>query len=201
MLFDDPACFRLDRIPVRPIRWLWRPYLACGKLALLDGEAGAVNSPLAARVLHADAGADHTAPRRRRPAWAEGRPSNLAVVEFDLAARRPTTPMGVRPTDPCRAPCRPYGLARGETEAMTERAATVITVASCRLLLSLIAVDLINDRANGVQPTIAGRAQFNAMNRSRLVSTGHTAAKTPDVFFVRPFERLEHHFTLRELVL
>ena len=27
MLFDDPACFRLDRIPVRPIHWLWRPYL------------------------------------------------------------------------------------------------------------------------------------------------------------------------------
>jgi hypothetical protein len=27
MPFDDPACFRLDRIPVRPIHWLWRPYL------------------------------------------------------------------------------------------------------------------------------------------------------------------------------
>ena len=23
MLFDGPACFRLDRIPVRPIHWLW----------------------------------------------------------------------------------------------------------------------------------------------------------------------------------
>ena len=23
MPFDDPACFRLDRIPVRPIHWLW----------------------------------------------------------------------------------------------------------------------------------------------------------------------------------
>ena len=82
MLFDDPACFRLDRIPVRPIHWLWRPYLACGKLALRGG----------------------------RPACAEGRPGVLAVVEFDLAARRRTTPMRVRPTDPCRAPCRPYGL-------------------------------------------------------------------------------------------
>ena len=38
MPFDDPACFRLDRVPVRPIHWLWRPYLACGKLALLDGD-------------------------------------------------------------------------------------------------------------------------------------------------------------------
>jgi hypothetical protein len=29
MPFDDPTCFRLDRIPVRPIHWLWlwRPYL------------------------------------------------------------------------------------------------------------------------------------------------------------------------------
>jgi hypothetical protein len=48
MLFDDPACFRLDRIPVRPIHWLWRPYLACGKLALLDGDPGAGKSLLTA---------------------------------------------------------------------------------------------------------------------------------------------------------
>jgi len=27
MPFDDPACFRLDRIPVRPIHWLWRSCL------------------------------------------------------------------------------------------------------------------------------------------------------------------------------
>ncbi len=26
MPFDDPDCFRLDRIPVRPIHWLWWPY-------------------------------------------------------------------------------------------------------------------------------------------------------------------------------
>jgi hypothetical protein len=82
MPFDDPACFRLDRIPVRPIHWLWRPYLACGKLAL----------------------------RRGRPACAEGRPGILAMVRSGLAARRRTTPMRVRPTDPRRAPCRPYGL-------------------------------------------------------------------------------------------
>jgi hypothetical protein len=41
MPLDDPACFRLDRVPVRPIHWLWRPYLASGKLALLDGDPGA----------------------------------------------------------------------------------------------------------------------------------------------------------------
>ena len=89
MPFDDPACFRLDRIPVRPIHWPWRPYLACDKLAL----------------------------RRGRPACAEGRPSALAVVRSGLAARRRTTPMRVRPTDPCRAPRRPYGLNRRPTVA------------------------------------------------------------------------------------
>ena len=116
MPFDDPACFRLDRIPVRPIHWLWRPYLACGKLALLDGDPGAgkslLTADLAARVLRPEAGAGQAAPRRGRPACAEGRPGVLAVVEFDLAARRRTTPMRVRPTDPRRAPCRPYGLGR-----------------------------------------------------------------------------------------
>lgn len=54
MPFDDPACFRLDRVPIRPIHWLWRPYLACGKLALLDGDPGAGKSlftaDLAARL-------------------------------------------------------------------------------------------------------------------------------------------------------
>ncbi len=51
---DDPTCFRLDRIQVRPIHWLWRPYLAFGKLALLDGDPGAGKSlftaDLAARL-------------------------------------------------------------------------------------------------------------------------------------------------------
>ena len=54
MPFDDPACFRVDHIPVRPIHWLWRPYLACGNLALLDGDPGAGKSlftaDLAARL-------------------------------------------------------------------------------------------------------------------------------------------------------
>jgi hypothetical protein len=92
MLFDDPACFCLDRIPVGPIYWLWRPYLACGKPGL----------------------------RGSRPACAEGRLSFVAVVEFDLAARRQLTPMRVRPTDPCRAQRRPYGLTAldgGESDA------------------------------------------------------------------------------------
>jgi hypothetical protein len=74
MPFDDPACFRLDRIPVRPIHWLWRPYLACGNPAL----------------------------RRGRPACAEGRSSFVAMVRSGLAARCRTTPMRVRPTDPHR---------------------------------------------------------------------------------------------------
>ena len=65
MPFDDPACFRLDRIPVRPIHWLWRPYLACGNPVLLDGDPGAGKS-----LLTADLAA------RRRPsgasAWSPG---------------------------------------------------------------------------------------------------------------------------------
>jgi AAA domain len=84
MPFDDPACFRLDNIPVRPIHWLWRPYLACGKLALLDGDPGAgkslLTADLAARVLRPDAGAGQAAPRRGRPACAEGRPGLLAMA-------------------------------------------------------------------------------------------------------------------------
>ena len=51
MPFDDPACFRLDRIPVRLIHWLWRPYLACGKLALLDGDPGAGKSLVTADLV------------------------------------------------------------------------------------------------------------------------------------------------------
>jgi len=48
MPFDRPRLFPLDHIPVRPIHWLWRPYLACGKLALLDGDPGAGKSLLTA---------------------------------------------------------------------------------------------------------------------------------------------------------
>ena len=54
MPINDPACFRLDHIPARSIHWLWRPYLACGKLAVLDGDPGAGKSlftaDLAARL-------------------------------------------------------------------------------------------------------------------------------------------------------
>jgi hypothetical protein len=82
MPFDDPACFRIDR----------------------RGAGGGVLRP--------DAGAGQAAPRRGRPACAEGRPSVLAMVRSGLARRRRTTPMSVRPTDPRRAPCRSYGLGR-----------------------------------------------------------------------------------------
>ena len=54
MPYDDPTCFSFDRIAFRPIHWLWRPYLACGKLAVLDGDPGAGKSlftaDLAARL-------------------------------------------------------------------------------------------------------------------------------------------------------
>ena len=49
MPFDDPACFRLDRIPVRPIHWLWRPYLARGKLAVLAGGRAAAGEGASGR--------------------------------------------------------------------------------------------------------------------------------------------------------
>ncbi len=103
MPFDDLACFRLDRVPVRPIHWLWRPYLARGKLALLNGDPGAGESLLTADLAARLSGGS---------ACAEGRPGVLAVVRSGPAARRRTTPMRVRPTDPRRAPRRPYGLAR-----------------------------------------------------------------------------------------
>ena len=72
MPFDDPACFRLDRIAVRPIHWLWRPYLAYGKLAILDGD----------------------------PAHQARGPVVLAMVRIGRAGRRRTRPMsrkGARP--------------------------------------------------------------------------------------------------------
>ncbi len=69
MPIDDPACFRLDRIPVRPIHWLWRPYLACGKLALLDGDPGAgkslLTADLAARLTRGGRMPDGTWRRRK----------------------------------------------------------------------------------------------------------------------------------------
>jgi hypothetical protein len=45
MPFDDPACFRLDRIPVRSIHWLWRPYLACGRASPFSTATSAPASP------------------------------------------------------------------------------------------------------------------------------------------------------------
>jgi hypothetical protein len=52
-----------------------------------------------------------TVPRKHGTPEARG-PSSVAVVQFDLAARRRSTPMRVRPTDPCRTPWPPYGLGR-----------------------------------------------------------------------------------------
>jgi AAA domain len=76
-------------------------------------------------VLRPDAGAGQAAPRRGRPAWAEGRPGILAMVRSGLAARRRTTPMRVRPTDPRRAPCRPYGLGRRRIRSADGMTATL----------------------------------------------------------------------------
>jgi AAA domain len=49
-----PPVVRFDQIRPRPIQWLWEPYLARGKLALLDGDPGAGKSfftaDLAARL-------------------------------------------------------------------------------------------------------------------------------------------------------
>ena len=50
----DPSAIRLDQIRPRSIHWLWEPYLARGKLALLDGDPGVGKSlftaDLAARL-------------------------------------------------------------------------------------------------------------------------------------------------------
>ena len=127
MPFDDPACFRLDRIPVRPIHWLWRPYLACGKLALLDGDPGAgkslLTADLAARLTHGgripygswrrrkanvlflngeDALDDTLRPRldaaaRRRPAGWRRRPAGRGCRGWAGATRRPTSCGGPPP--------------------------------------------------------------------------------------------------------
>jgi hypothetical protein len=60
MPFDGPAGFRLDRIAVRPIHWLWRPYLACGKLALRSGPI----RPCRTAPDHADEGKADRPPSR-----------------------------------------------------------------------------------------------------------------------------------------
>ena len=54
MSTDSPPVIRFDEVLPAPIRWLWEPYLARGKLALLDGDPGAgkslVTADLAARL-------------------------------------------------------------------------------------------------------------------------------------------------------
>ena len=90
MPFDDPACFRLDRIPVRPIHWLWRPYLACGKLALLDGDPGAGKS-----LLTADLAARLTRGGRM--------PDGLAPPEGDVLFRADDADEGKADRPPSRA--------------------------------------------------------------------------------------------------
>ena len=62
MLFDDPACFRLDRILVRPIHWLWRPYLACGNLVLLDSVGRSADDALCVRRWSGPSGASAWSP-------------------------------------------------------------------------------------------------------------------------------------------
>jgi hypothetical protein len=88
MLFDDPACFRLDRIPVRPIHWLWRPYLAWGKLALLDGDPGAGKS-----LLTADLAA------RRGPSGASAWPPGVCGRTVELCGNGPIRPCRTAPDD------------------------------------------------------------------------------------------------------
>ena len=88
MPFDDPTCFRLDRIPVRPIHWLWRPYLACGKLALLDGDPGAgkslLTADLAARLT---CGGCPTAPgSARRPTSSSSTPRTPSTTPSGRAS-------------------------------------------------------------------------------------------------------------------
>ena len=120
MPFDGPACFRLGRIPVRPIHWLWRPYLACGNPALLDGDASAgkslLTADLAAQVLHPDAGAGQATPRRGRPACAEGLPTFVAMIGSVSVCRVravPSSPQGVFDVCHAFAASRPRLLAVG----------------------------------------------------------------------------------------
>ena len=82
MLFDGPACFRLDNIPVRPIHWLWRPYLACGKPAVRCG----------------------------RPARAEGRPGFVAMVGSVSVCRVRADPSSPQGSTRCAMLSRPAFL-------------------------------------------------------------------------------------------
>jgi hypothetical protein len=105
--FDDAACFRLDRIPVRPVRWLWRPYLACGKPALLDGDPGAGKS-----LLTADLAARPPDPHRMASAWPPG------------ACGRAAGRAGSGPIRPWRT--APDGTDEGKADRSPSRAVTAL---------------------------------------------------------------------------
>src|SRR4051794_8101484 len=51
---QPPPFVALDQVAARPVEWLWHPYLARGKLAVLDGDPGTGKSfltvDLAARL-------------------------------------------------------------------------------------------------------------------------------------------------------
>jgi hypothetical protein len=108
--FDDPACFRLDRIPVPPSHRLWRPYLACGNPALLDGDPGA--------------GTGQATRGCGRPACAEGRPSSLAMVGSVWVCRvraGPSSPQGVSEVCHAFAASLPRLLAVGAAAKACDR--------------------------------------------------------------------------------
>jgi hypothetical protein len=120
MPFDDPACFRFNRVPARPFHRLPKGYMGCAMLSRPAFHAFLPSGPPRKHVglagTHAFAGwGRHIVSEPARESMAhpnQGRPGVLAVVEFGPAARRQRMPMRVRPTDPCRAHCRPYGLGR-----------------------------------------------------------------------------------------
>ena len=92
MPFDDPDCFRLDRVPVRSVRWLWRPYLACGKLALLDGDPGAGKSLSPPTWPPASSAADGrpTVPgAARRPTFSSSTPRTVSTTPLGRASTPP----------------------------------------------------------------------------------------------------------------
>ncbi len=104
MLFNDPVCFPRDRVPVRPIQLQGRPYQA------VDVDVNQINIGPTAPALACQLAEQAGRPRGRRLGQCDAPPD--AMVEFDLAARRPTMPVRVRAPHPCRAPWRPYGLGR-----------------------------------------------------------------------------------------
>ncbi|HVS36916.1 MAG TPA: AAA family ATPase [Gemmataceae bacterium] len=67
-----PPVVRFDQVRAVPIRWLWEPYLARGKLAVLDGDVGVGKSffavDLAARLSRGGRTPDGS--RRRASAFA-----------------------------------------------------------------------------------------------------------------------------------